>query len=350
MASVSRRAWIGLAVAAQALVLAFMAGEREWILRTGTVVHLRTAPVDPRDPFRGDFVQLQYDINTVTALDEDLVRVAVEGTGRRARPRHEVVYTRLRPAGEDVYESEGASRTRPDGVFIRGRTDGQWAQGGLVRGRDIGVTYGIEQLFVEQGSGRAIEEQRGNRGTVQVPMEVEVALGRSGTGVIRGYRWSRLGIRLEIVRPGPRRVMSPVPGNPMVVEDLTVYLSPMVRVTLVNVSDAPLTLADSPDHCAFRLLPAGWNETPYEPAAVACDVTTVQVTELAPGQSFVVDLDLATSRWHVLREGKPVEVGALPAGAMFRVEYATPDAAGRSDRLWRGRLATARFNATGAVD
>ena len=195
-----------------------------------------------------------------------------------------------------------------------------------------------------------IEEQRGTRGTVQVPMEVEVGLGRSGTGVIRGYRWSRLGIRLEIVRPGPRRVMSPVPGHPTSVEDPSVPLSPLVRVTLANVSDAPLTLADSPDHCAFRLLPAGWDEATYAPSAASCAEEVIQATELAPGQSFSVDLDLATPRWHVLRDGKLVEIGALPAGAMFRVEYGTPAKAGLTDRLWRGRLTTARFNASGAVD
>src|SRR3990172_5271139 len=60
----------GLLIAAagfQALVLAFLAGEREHVVRTGRTVFLRTAPVDPRDLFRGDYVTLDYAATTVPA-------------------------------------------------------------------------------------------------------------------------------------------------------------------------------------------------------------------------------------------------------------------------------------------
>ena len=60
-----RRLFIVLCIAAQILVLGVMAGKREFILATGERVFLRTAPIDPRDPFRGDFVRLRYDISTV---------------------------------------------------------------------------------------------------------------------------------------------------------------------------------------------------------------------------------------------------------------------------------------------
>ena len=49
-----RKLLIVAAVAAQLLVLGWMAFEREWVVRTGRVVYLRTAPVDPQDPMRGD--------------------------------------------------------------------------------------------------------------------------------------------------------------------------------------------------------------------------------------------------------------------------------------------------------
>ena len=42
-----RKIFILLAILFQFLVLAFMAGEREVILRNGTIIHLRTAPIDP---------------------------------------------------------------------------------------------------------------------------------------------------------------------------------------------------------------------------------------------------------------------------------------------------------------
>ena len=54
--------WILIVVAIQFLALLSVAVKREWIHSYGETVFLRTAPVDPRDLFRGDYVQLQYDI------------------------------------------------------------------------------------------------------------------------------------------------------------------------------------------------------------------------------------------------------------------------------------------------
>ena len=56
-----------IAVLVQVLILGWMAGEREWIVRTAPTVWLRTAPVDPRDLFRGDYVTLGYEISTIPA-------------------------------------------------------------------------------------------------------------------------------------------------------------------------------------------------------------------------------------------------------------------------------------------
>ena len=58
-----RKAFILAAIILQVMVLAYMAGEREYILKNGKLIHLRTAPVDPRDLFRGDYVRLNYEIS-----------------------------------------------------------------------------------------------------------------------------------------------------------------------------------------------------------------------------------------------------------------------------------------------
>ncbi|MDH3320201.1 MAG: GDYXXLXY domain-containing protein [Betaproteobacteria bacterium] len=337
------RRWVILAVAAQLLVLLWMAGEREWVFRTGQVVYLRTAPIDPRDLFRGDFVRLQYEINSVRRADVDEA-IASRGTERR---RHEVVYTRLRPSGEGRYEAAGTSTTRPaDGPFLRGRTEDSWRMGWRGGGHFF-VKYGIEQLFVEQGRGKAIEERRGTRDGLQVPMEVEVAVASSGTAVIRGYRWSRLGMKLEMLRRPARRVRNaPPPEGP---------LSPKLRVTLANVSDAPLTVADAGEHCAFHLVPVAWAPQLYPPASPACSAGQMapEMITLAPGQIYSAELDLSEPRWHVLAAGKAVEIGALQGLAQFRIEYRTPEAApaAAGERsAWRGRMASQAFTANGVVD
>lgn len=342
------RRFVLLAVAAQLLVLAWMAGEREWILRTGQSVYLRTAPIDPRDLFRGDFVHLQYEINSVKRDDSGSVAAAVD------RPRHEVVYTRLRPSGDGLYEAVSAGASRPDGgVFLRGRIEDHWRMGWRGGNRQF-VKYGIEQFFVEQGSGKAIEQRRGRRDDLQVPMEVEVAIGSSGTAVIRGYRWSRLGMKLEVTRrPAQRNRNAQVPPAPAEPQP---PLSPRLRITLANTSAAPLALVDPGDHCAFHLVPVERAVEAFPPASASCSsgpATDANVITLAPDQTYSVDLDLSEPRWNVLAGGKPVEVGALSAAAQFRIEYRAPEAgavpAGAKD-VWRGRMASQAFNAIGVID
>ena len=339
----SRRWAILAAVVAQLLVLAWMAGEREWIYRTGQVAYLRTAPVDPRDLFRGDFVRLQYDVNNVRREELD----AAMASPRTERRRHEVVYTRLRPSGEGVYEAAGTSATRPDeGLFLRGRTEDSWRLGWRGSGHFL-VKYGIEQLFVEQGSGREIEKRRGARNELQVPMEVEVAVSSSGKAVIRGYRWSRLGVKLEMLRaPARRNRNAQVPVGP---------LSPKLRITLANASNAPLTVFDSAEHCTFQLVPVAWNTDPYAPASPACagEPVVAQAIALAPGESHSVEIDLSEPRWHVLADDKAIEIGALRRPVQFRIEYRTPDAtpaAAGDASVWRGRIASQAFTASGVID
>jgi uncharacterized membrane-anchored protein len=343
-----RTLYVVLAVVAQVLVLAWMAGEREWILRTGQVVYLRTAPIDPRDLFRGDFVRLQYEINSVHREG------GAAKPGAAERPRHEVVYTRLKPAGEGLFEAAGTSSERPaDGVFLRGRSEDQWRMGWR-GGNHNYVKYGIEQLFVEQGRGKDIEKRRGSRDELQVPMEVEVAIGASGTGVIRGYRWSRLGMKLEMVRrPAPRDRNAPLAAAPL---GPPLPLSPRLSITLANTSEAPLAVVDPGAHCAFHLLPVEWAAEAYPPASAACaeaPLTAASVITLAPGQTYSVDLELSAERWQVLSGGKPLEIGALPANAQFRIEYRAPEAGAlppEAREVWRGRMASQAFSASGVID
>ena len=336
------RLFILLAVAAQLLVLGWMAAEREWILRTGEVIYLRTAPIDPRDLFRGDFVRLHYEINSVRAEGRDPKSAASFPSAR-----HEVMYTRLQPAGEGLFEAAGTSSIRPTGgVFIRGRSEDSWRFGARAASLSV-VKYGIEQLYIEQGSGKAIEDRRGRRNGLQVPMEVEVAIDGSGTAVIRGYRWSRLGMKLEMLRQPERRNRDAVPpAGP---------LSPKVRVTLANVSEAPLAIVDPADHCAFYLVPVQW--LPLQPVATnsstchAVKVTAADVITLAAGETHSVNLDLSAPRWHVLKDGQPVEIGALPGFEQFRIEYrASAAEALQATGIWRGRMASQAFNANGVID
>ena len=57
-----------------ALLVGIIAYRQYWVA-TGEKILLRTAPVDPRDIFRGDYVSLRYDISTL-----DLDGLGVKGS------------------------------------------------------------------------------------------------------------------------------------------------------------------------------------------------------------------------------------------------------------------------------
>src|SRR6185436_16903307 len=84
-----------------------------------------------------------------------------------------------------------------DGLFIRGRTDRSWD------GR-VAVRYGLEAYFRQQGKGQELEQSR-QRDGIQVPLEMEVAVGPGGLAVLKGHRWSALGIGLDLeTAPDPQ--------------------------------------------------------------------------------------------------------------------------------------------------
>ena len=221
-----------------ALLVGIIAYRQYWVT-TGEKILLRTAPVDPRDVFRGDYVSLRYDIS---ALDLDTVGVK-EGFKSR-----EKVYVLLEKNPEGVFNAKSVSRTLPAGEnFIQGRVQhetwssrwevilkddsenlhelkprgfwnmrrgdrvtfcldergnviqfykqdsdykpkctGQSLSGVIeeikeIRSRAINVEYGIESYFVEEGKGRAIESSRNAR-----ELKVEVSVRKDGKAIITG--------------------------------------------------------------------------------------------------------------------------------------------------------------------
>ncbi len=58
-----------IVVIAQLFIPTKMILDQEDILETGTVYKFRTQPVDPSDPFRGKYITLRYDIDSVESND-----------------------------------------------------------------------------------------------------------------------------------------------------------------------------------------------------------------------------------------------------------------------------------------
>jgi uncharacterized membrane-anchored protein len=221
-----------------ALLIGIITYRQYWVA-TGERILLKTAPVDPRDIFRGDYVNLGYEIST---LD-----LGALGTKESFKP-NEKVYIILEKNPDGVFSAKSISKELPKGgKFIQGRVQRempltrwevvlkdesenlhslrpQWfsnvkkgdrttfcldergnviqfykedadykpkCRGQLLVGiveeiketksRMLNVEYGIESYFVEEGKGRAIESSRDAR-----ELKVEVSLRKDGKGIITG--------------------------------------------------------------------------------------------------------------------------------------------------------------------
>jgi uncharacterized membrane-anchored protein len=321
-----------IAILVQFGVLAWMAGEREWIVRTGPPIWLRTAPVDPRDLFRGDYVRLNYDIATVAdhqigpGLEKYLANARQKGASRHWLGKEIVVYSALRiHSDRDVAEITTTDLTPPSsGLFIKGRVK---PYGGAVHG----VRYGIESYFVQQGKGRKLERRapEGLPSGVQVPMDMEVALGGNGTAVLKGYRWNALGIGVDLrakEAPGP---MSPgtapaIPRKPN---------AKIMRVSLTNASSAPLAVVLPPDLRTLRFERlADWTGTGVDTGVPRTDLpplTDADVRLLQPRETVTVEIDPANPEWFVKpRPDAPAQPLSEIANLGFglRIRYEAPSA------------------------
>ncbi len=218
------------------LLIGIIAYRQHWVA-TGERVLLKTAPVDPRDIFRGDYVSLRYDISAL-----DLGELGV----KESFNNNEKVYVILEKNPDHTFGARSVSRTLPVGKkFIQGRVQyemvsskwevelkddsenlrhlkpqwfgnvkkgeratfcldergnvinfykddaeyrpkcrGQSVTGIIeaikgIRTRILNVEYGIESYFVEEGKGREVESGRGTR-----DLRVEVSLRKDGKGMI----------------------------------------------------------------------------------------------------------------------------------------------------------------------
>jgi len=322
-----RRYWILLAIAAQVGLLAILAGEREWVLRTGRTVILRTAPVDPQDPMRGEYVRLQYDFSRVPKA---LCRDGVAGWFQKGENawrfrrtlRDRLVFAQVKLDRDNVAEFIALTDRRPtEGLYLRGRVD-------LVDDAEVRVRYGVEALFTQQGGAKEFEaKMRG--GMAGVPVDAEVALGGNGITVLRGYRWEPLGITVVVER-GPAEDV-PERGRRRPIIGLTVELK--------NHGTTPVAIVDRPGARSFRLRrESRWeigdylwvhDADPVPPSAPA-DVVVLQ-----PGESRKVAIDLTSPDWFVLNQGKKKRP-SLPESltkidhafnVWFRLEYVPPTAA-----------------------
>jgi uncharacterized membrane-anchored protein len=343
-----------LAAALQVLVLAFMAGEREWIMRTGAPLVLRTAPVDPNDPMRGAFVRLTYEISTVPPAlcrGETIKWTKTTDYRETQKIRDRVVYAAVNVDAYGIAELTSLSDTPPDsGRYLRGRVVS--ADTGGVR-----VRYGIEALFMNKDAAKRMEDTSFKK--AGAPMDVTVAVGSSGLAVLKDTTWEPLGITFAVDRrPRPP---TPAPGQPWQPQPLT-----GMTVTLHNYGDKDVAIVNRPDGRSFRLVPNtrfGGMHYQWAGRPDAGAPAEFNIVVLKPGATHETHLDLTQPGWFVTDTNKPgsepMPFQKIPPqdawSTSFRLEYAPPPAEAvrglpNADLIRHAPVRSRAFNANQGVD
>lgn len=144
----------------------------------GEQITLETEPVDPKDVFYGDYVQLKFSIEEVdpSRIEPELIK-EVEDYPYVGVP----VYVSLTPAGP-VYTVEKVSKEKPNHpYYLKGKL--LLRSGFLFRSkRTYEVDYQIDRYYVPEGTGKQLEELA-RKGKLLVDVKV-----RGGYGVIVDVR------------------------------------------------------------------------------------------------------------------------------------------------------------------
>lgn len=317
-----------LAILFQLVALSWMALSREYVLQTGELVKIQTAPIDPRDLFRGDFVRLTYAMSEVSSgMLEDALK-------DKELKKGDVLYARLETSASGIASltSIHESPSEDGSHYLKARV-----QNNVMKPKNnnqvLRLKYGIEQYFVEQDKGIEIEKKRGGRNEVQVPMIMHIALSGSGTAIIKDHEWSRLGIGLSVENQPDQNA-------------LREEASASLKLVLKNVGDEVMQLPVKSENCSFSIVNVASAPESMRKKPATCDSAKSETKQLQPGQSLEFLFNFNDPLWWVEYKKKPTPLGKLPWGYRFRIIYDEIDETG----ITGVEIVSRAFHGRGQVD
>lgn len=170
-----------LLAAVQLAALTAMIADKQWTLNTGTQVVLQTVPADPRSLFMGDYARLSYSISHLRLDGETAVG------GDKDFKQHDTVWVALKPdpdGAKAVSVHHQRSAIAPGLLALKGEVQNfnsiEWdsAANKSVNRNSLHVRYGIEQYYIQEGTGKNLEQQRGDE-KVSIRIAVD-ARGKAG--------------------------------------------------------------------------------------------------------------------------------------------------------------------------
>lgn len=109
------------------------------ILEGGEEIVFKIAPVDPRDPLRGDYITFRFE--NLSSLDYSYFLYSDPKT-------RDAIYVPIKSTGSYWVAERGASKSKPQsGTFIKGTIDSSG-------GSSFRISYGVEDYFIPEGTGR----------------------------------------------------------------------------------------------------------------------------------------------------------------------------------------------------
>src|SRR3989338_895340 len=137
-----------IAIAIQTAILFFIILFKLLILSGGEEVFLKIRPVDPLDPFRGDYITFQYDISRIKGSLFDSSEKIKYG---------DKIYIPLLKRKNYHIATNRISKNKPDtGIFIKGTVNDIRIRQNGNSIDEVFVSYGIEEYFIPENSGRNV--------------------------------------------------------------------------------------------------------------------------------------------------------------------------------------------------
>jgi len=310
----TKKLLIIFAILLQIISVAGIAISKESILQSGKQITLQTAPVDPRDIFKGDYVKLDYNFSSIPfqKLDEKIKQLGVK--------KGQQVYLSLTTDHYGLGHAEKLFINPPENKFyLTGYSTSHWPykdykynetdkRNSRQNNYPVKVKFGIEQYFVEQGQGKLLEEIRGDRESFQQPMLVKVAVSAKGESIIHSFDWANIAIKTEVIREAQRNAADNESNA-------------TIRFSLMNKSTQAITLALKENDCSFVLIPTSRNPQKTLFDRELCSDADTHRKTLQSDETLSIDVDLNQPQWIVQHKNKPTVLSRLPGEYRYRIVY-----------------------------
>jgi hypothetical protein len=169
-------------------IVAGMLVKMAWPVWTGTPVYFEVLPHDPRNFFRGDYLELRYDFNSL-----DLSLIPNDLANKRTFRYGDVVFVGLTRKPSGLCSVSSVSEKQPPVPFIRALVERECIVG---TDKILELRAGVEDYFANKKRLRVMQK-RLRELDVSVPrVRVGVFLAKDGTARIGDIDWNTVSAKL----------------------------------------------------------------------------------------------------------------------------------------------------------